>query len=64
MTEASACLVGATSDAAGAILRTGKAFLVTGLLVGAGRLGGTSGALADDVALVDGVLLVALLSNN
>lgn len=58
--HARASLVGTTSNTAGAILRTGKTLLVAGLLVGTGRLGRASGALADDVALVDGVLLVGL----
>jgi hypothetical protein len=53
-------LVGATSNTAGAILGARETLLVAGLLVGAGRLGGASSALLDDVALVDGVLLVRL----
>jgi len=57
---ACASLVGATSNSAGAILRARETLLVTRLLVGAGRLGCTSGALVDDVALVDGILLVGL----
>ena len=57
---ARASLVGATSNTAGAILRAGEALLVAGLLVGTGRLGRASGAFVDDVALVDGVLLVGL----
>jgi hypothetical protein len=63
-TKSFASLVGATGNSAGAILRAGKTFLVTGLLVGAGRLGCTSGALIDDVALVDGILLVGLFVEN
>jgi hypothetical protein len=63
-TESFAALVGATGNSAGAILRAGKALLVTGLLVGAGRLGRASGALIDDVALVDSILLIGLCVEN
>ena len=55
-----ASLVGTTSDSAGAVLRARETLLVTRLLVGTGGLGRTSGALIDDVALVNGVLLVGL----
>ena len=58
--HARASLVGTTSNTAGAIFRAGKTLLVAGLLIGAGRLGRASGAFVDDVALVDGVLLVGL----
>ena len=58
--HARASLVGAASNTAGAIIRAREALLVAGLLVGTGRLGRASGALVDDVALVDGVLLVGL----
>jgi hypothetical protein len=57
-----ASLVGSASNTAGAIFGARKTLLVTGLLVGAGRLGCASGALFDDVALVDGVLLIGLCS--
>jgi hypothetical protein len=60
--QACTSLVGATSNTAGAIFRTRETLLVTGLLVGAGGLGCASGALVDDVALVNGVLLVGLCS--
>jgi hypothetical protein len=53
-------LVGTTSNSAGAILRTRKALFVTRLAIGTSRLGCASGALVEDIALVDGVLLVAL----
>lgn len=53
-------LVGATSNAAGTVLRARKTLLVTRLLVGAGGLGCASSALVNDVALVDGTLLVSL----
>lgn len=55
-----ASLVGTTSDSTGAVLRARETLLITRLLVGAGGLGRASGALIDDVALVDGVLLVGL----
>ena len=58
--QACTSLVGATSNTAGAILRARKTLLVAGLLVCAGRLGCASGTLVDDVALVNGVLLVGL----
>ena len=47
-----------TSNAASAILRTRESLLVARLLVGSGRLGGASGSFADDVGLIDGVLVV------
>ena len=58
--RACASLVGTTSNTAGAIFRARETLLVARLLVGAGRLGRASGALADDVVLVDGVLIVGL----
>lgn len=58
--RARASLVGTTSNAAGAILRARETLLITGLLVSTGRLGRTSGTFFNDVALVDGVLLVGL----
>jgi hypothetical protein len=57
-------LVGSASNTAGAIFRTRETLLVTGLLIGAGRLGCASGALLDDVALVDGVLLISFCSKS
>lgn len=53
-------LVGTAGDTAGAILGARKAFLITGLLVCARRLGCASGALINNIALVDGVLVVGL----
>ena len=53
-------LVGTASDTAGAILGAREALLITRLLVSAGRLGCTSGALVDDIALINGVLVVGL----
>lgn len=50
----------ALGDTAGAIIRAREALLITRLLVGAARLGRTSGALRDHVALVDGVLVISL----
>lgn len=58
--QACTSLVGATSNTAGAIFRTRETLLVTGLLVGARRFGRASGALADNVVLIDGVLIVGL----
>ena len=58
--HACASLVGTASNTAGAILRARKTLLVAGLLVGAGGLGCASGALVNDVALVDGVLVISL----
>lgn len=58
--NARASLVGATSNTAGAIVRAREALLIAGLLVGTGRLGRASGALVDDIALIDSALLVGL----
>ena len=55
-----ASLVGTTGDSAGAVLGARETLLIARLLVCTGGLGRTSGALVDDVALVDGVLLVGL----
>lgn len=56
-------LVGTASNTAGAILRAGKTLLITRLLVSARTLGGTSGAVANDVALINSVFLVTLCAD-
>ena len=55
-----ASLVGTTSNRAGAIIRAREALLVTRLLVGARRLGRASGALLENITLVDSILVVGL----